>query len=61
VGTTDKLGGGAEKRATFAGKEGWDRPRMHDKEKEKSHSDKIKHNVKHAEGLGRFPANLIHD
>lgn len=61
VPTEDKLGGGMVSKGRPKASEGWDRPWMHDEEvtekKKKESADK----VKHAESLGRWPANLVHD
>lgn len=59
--TGERLGGGGENRATFAGKEGWGRPWMENEQQSKNHANKIKLNVEKATIQGRFPANLIHD
>ena len=58
--TNDTLGGGATKGSVLA-IDGFDRPWMHDEEKMKEFSDKMKEKVEHAQTLGRFPANVIHD
>jgi site-specific DNA-methyltransferase (adenine-specific) len=61
IATGERLGGGGEKKATFAGKEGWGRPWMKNQEHVYSHCQKIKYNVEKASDLGRWPANVIHD
>ena len=58
--TNDTLGGGATKGSVLA-IDGFDRPWMHDEEKMKEFSDKMKEKVEHAQTLGRFPANIILD
>ena len=58
--TNDTLGGGATKGSVLA-IDGFDRPWMHDEEKMKEFSDKMKEKVEHAQTLGRFPANIIFD
>ena len=60
ISTNDNLGGGATK-GSVLDIEGFDRPWMHDEEKMKEFGDKMKEKVKHAETLGRFPANVIFD
>jgi len=60
ISTDDNLGGGATK-GSVLDIEGFDRPWMHDEEKMKEFGDKMKEKVKHAETLGRFPANVIFD
>ncbi len=57
--TPDTLGGGAEKHCSFEGKDGWDRPWMHDELHQEAHAETIRANVQHAESLGRWPANLL--
>jgi len=57
--TSDKLRGGAEKRTTFQSKAGWDRPWMHDEAKQEEAAAGHRARVRHAESLGRWPANLI--
>jgi len=59
IATSDKLGGGGEKRSDFQGKDGWDRPWMHDPEKQEQFAAGMRERVKHAETLGRWPANLV--
>jgi len=58
--TDDNLGGGATKGSVLS-IDGFDRPWMHDGEKMKEFSDKMKEKVEHAQTLGRFPANIIFD
>ena len=58
--TNDTLGGGATKGSVLA-IDGFDRPWMHDEEKMKEFSDKMKEKVEHAQTLGRFPSNIILD
>ena len=58
--TDDNLGGGATKGSVLS-IDGFDRPWMHDGEKMKEFSDKMKEKVEHAQTLGRFPANVIFD
>lgn len=58
--TDDNLGGGATNGSVLS-VEGFDRPWMHDEEKMKEFSDKMKEKVEHAQTLGRFPANVIFD
>ena len=58
VPTNDKLGGGLK---AGAAQKGWDRPFMHDPEKQAAFVERKKANVEKSEALGRFPANLIHD
>jgi site-specific DNA-methyltransferase (adenine-specific) len=55
----DNLGGGSKDKHNFAGKDGWDRPWMHDEEKVKQNKQDRLAKVEKAEQLGRFPANLI--
>ena len=63
VPTDEKLGGGAEKCTTAdqKGNEGWTRPWMDDAAARDAHAARVRANVAKAEGLGRWPANLIHD
>jgi DNA modification methylase len=63
IGTTDKLGGGAENLTTreSKGNEGWGRPWMDDPEAQKRHAATVRGNVEKAEALGRFPANVLLD
>jgi site-specific DNA-methyltransferase (adenine-specific) len=60
ISTDDNLGGGATKGSVLS-IDGFDRPWMHDEEKMKEFSDKMKEKVEHAQTLGRFPANIIFD
>ena len=55
----EKLGGGAEKRDTFAGKEGWDRPWMHDVDAIIAKRERVKCAIAIAETQGRFPSHLL--
>jgi site-specific DNA-methyltransferase (adenine-specific) len=55
----ERLGGGGEKRATFAKSEGWSRPWMSNEAHAAAHAAKVTENVEKASTLGRFPANLI--
>lgn len=58
--TNDSLNGGATNSENAVVDEGdFNRPWMHNEEKIKEHQEKMKKKVKHAESLGRFPANLI--
>ncbi len=61
IGTTDKLGGGAEgeTRPDQKGNEGWTRPWMEDPEAQAAHAERVRANVQKAEGLGRWPANFV--
>lgn len=61
VATSDSLGGGMVSKGRPKASEGWDRPWMHDPEVTEAKKAESAEKVKHAEGLGRFPANLIHD
>jgi hypothetical protein len=63
VQTSDKLGGGAEKRCTFEDSEGWSRPWMKDPEAQAAYAARAQAAVARAEQLGRWPANLllVHD
>lgn len=63
VPTDDKLGGGGEKAETSAKftNDGWKRPWMDDPDALEAQAAKVRANVKKAEALGRWPANLIHD
>ncbi len=62
VPTNDSLGGGAEKTVAIEGKhEGWARPWMRDVEAVDAHAARVRDNVKNAEALGRYPANVTHD
>lgn len=58
VPTSDKLGGGMK---AGTAQKGWDRPFMHDPDKQAAFVERKKANVEKSEALGRFPANLIHD
>jgi site-specific DNA-methyltransferase (adenine-specific) len=60
---SDKLGGGAEKETTpeQKGDEGWTRPWVRDADARSAHAERVQANVRRAEALGRWPANLIHD
>ena len=63
VETEDKLGGGNEKAETdgkFSNEE-WRRPWMDDPESSEKFAEKVRKNVKKAELLGRYPANVMHD
>lgn len=63
VPTDDKLGGGGEKAET-AGQftnDGWQRPWMDDPAASEAFAAKVRANVAKAEGLGRWPANVITD
>jgi site-specific DNA-methyltransferase (adenine-specific) len=60
ISTNDTLGGGATNGSVLA-IDGFDRPWMHDEEKMKEFSDKMKEKVEYAQTLGRFPANIILD
>lgn len=57
VPTDDKLGGGMR----GGGSDGWDRPWMHDEDKQASFVAEKMLRVEKAEEMGRFPANLVHD
>jgi site-specific DNA-methyltransferase (adenine-specific) len=61
VGTDDKLGGGMVSMGRPKVGEGWDRPWMHDQKVTERKKTESAEKVKHAETLGRFPANFIHD
>lgn len=61
IATTEKLGGGDQSAASKSASEGWDRPWMRDPDAKAAHSARVNANVAHAEALGRWPANLIHD
>lgn len=63
VPTDDKLGGGGEKAETSAKftNDGWKRPWMDDPDALEAQAAKVRANVKKAEALGRWPANIIHD
>jgi len=57
----EKLGGGAETVTTpeQKGNEGWTRPWMDDEDAQSAHAERVRANVKKAEGLGRWPANVL--
>lgn len=57
VPTDDTLGGGMR----GGGSNGWDRPWMHDEDKQASFVAEKMLRVEKAEEMGRFPANLVHD
>jgi site-specific DNA-methyltransferase (adenine-specific) len=59
--TDDKLGGGDQSDRTKNKPEGWDRPWMRDAESKAAHAQRVNRNVAHAELLGRWPANIVHD
>lgn len=61
--TDESLGGGAEKKTTASqkGVDGWVRPWMDDPAMRDAHAARVRANVEHAEALGRWPANVIHD
>jgi hypothetical protein len=59
IATNDDLGGGGEELTSFADKEGWDRPWMHDPKHQEAHANKVRENVRKAERLGRYPPNLV--
>ncbi len=61
IDTIDSLGGGAETqtRSDQKGHEGWTRPWMEREEDQKAHAERVRDNVKKAEQLGRWPANVI--
>lgn len=61
VSTTKNLDGGDQSAAFKTASEGWDRPWMRDPAAKAAHSARVNSNVAHAEALGRWPANLIHD
>lgn len=61
ISTSDSLGGGMVSKGRPKASEGWDRPWMHDPEVTEAKKAESAEKVKHAEALGRFPANLIHD
>lgn len=61
VATTEKLGGGDQNAASKTVSTGWDRPWMRDADAKAAHATRVSANVAHAEALGRWPANLIHD
>ena len=57
----EKLGGGSQRRNTFAGKDGWDRPWRHDEKAVNEACIRCDEQVRIAESNGRFPANIILD
>ncbi len=59
--TSDALGGGDQNASAKAASDGWDRPWMRDADAKAAHAARVNANVAHAEALGRWPANLIHD
>lgn len=59
--TEDKLGGGMVSKGRPKVSEGWDRPWMHNKEVTDKKKIESADKVSHAENLGRWPANFIHD
>jgi len=61
VATSDNLGGGMVSKGRPKASEGWDRPWMHDPEVTEAKKIESAEKVKHAETLGRWPSNLIHD
>lgn len=61
VQTEDKLGGGMVSKGRPKVSEGWDRPWMHYESVTSQKKVESAAKVALAEGLGRFPANLIHD
>jgi len=61
VATSDNLGGGMVSKGRPKASEGWDRPWMHDPEVTEVKKIESAEKVKHAETLGRWPSNLIHD
>jgi DNA modification methylase len=61
VATSDSLGGGMVSKGRPKASEGWDRPWMHDSEVTEAKKIESAEKVKHAETLGRWPSNLIHD
>jgi site-specific DNA-methyltransferase (adenine-specific) len=61
VPTDEKLGGGDQSDRTKSKPEGWDRPWMRDVEAKAAHAERVNRNVAHAELLGRWPANVVHD
>jgi site-specific DNA-methyltransferase (adenine-specific) len=56
----DMLGGGSAG-ASHAQHPGWRRPWMESKEGLRRHAERAKIRMAHAQALGRWPANLIHD
>ena len=61
VGTGDNLGGGMVSMGRPKVSEGWDRPWMHDPHVTEPKKAESAAKVAHAESLGRWPANLVHD
>lgn len=62
--TTDKLGGGAERKGGKLSISGpWARPWMNDPQAQQSYALRMRESVRHAESLGRWPSNLlfVHD
>jgi DNA modification methylase len=59
LGTTDALGGGAEKAQAHRTQEGWNRPWQEDPEALERHAATVRANVEKAETLGRYPNNVI--
>lgn len=57
----DKLGGGMVSKGRPKTSEGWDRPWMHDPEVTERKKLEAAAKVAAAEGLGRWPANVVHD
>lgn len=60
VKTTDKLGGGTSNGPTTVS-ECWDRPFRHDADKREHYAQHAREKIAHAESIGRWPANVIHD
>ena len=61
VRTADALGGGMVSMGRPKVSEGWDRPWMHDSEVTERKKGEAADKVAHAESLGRWPANVLHD
>jgi site-specific DNA-methyltransferase (adenine-specific) len=61
VATSDNLGGGDQNERAKTATEGWDRPWMREPDAKAAHAARVNANVAHAEALGRWPANLVHD
>ena len=61
VNTSDKLGGGVVTGSVKFSNDGWNRPWMNDQEAVAARSERARNAVAHAEQLGRWPANLVHD
>jgi DNA modification methylase len=61
--TADSLGGGAEQgtRRDQKGNEGWERPWMDDDNARAAHAARVRENVRNAEQIGRWPANVLVD